>query len=286
MAIRDDIHARRWLGGVELSNYRARTSLKQATVANLLGVSPGLVSHFEQGKFLPEPAQIRTMLQAYGALPVEIERLVEFAGRPTEPRSWLSVWDDVIAPFTRKFLGCEGFATRQFRYAPLVLPSLVQTERYSAGMTSPSARVRPDQKHRLVELRMARQDRLRDGDLHLTAVIEESVLDRPVGDVGTMREQLVRLLQLADQPNIDLLIIPTSVGRHDGLEGRFTILHFETADQERQVGPVVYVEIPNDAVYKTNQDQVDAYTESADQIALAALSQAESIKAIEARLAA
>jgi transcriptional regulator with XRE-family HTH domain len=286
VAIRDDIQARRWLGGVELTNYRARTALKQATVADILGVSAGLVSHFEQGKVLPEPEQIRAMLDAYGASPAEIERLVEFAGRPTEPRSWLARWDNVIAPFMRRFLGCEGFATRQFRYAPLVLPALVQTERYSAAMTAPSARVRPDQERRLVDLRMARQDRLRDGDLRLTAVIEETVLDRPVGDTETMREQLVRLRELADQPNIDLLIIPTAVGRHDGLEGRFTILHFETASGERQAGPVVYVEIPNDAVYKTNQDQVAAYTESAELIVSAALSQAESINAIEARLAA
>jgi hypothetical protein len=198
----------------------------------------------------------------------------------------LTRWDGVIAPFTRRFLGCEGFASREFIYAPLVLPALLQTERYATAMTAPSARVRPDQERRLVELRMARQDRLADGDLHLSAVIEEDVLDRPAGSAETMREQLRRLKELSEQPNVDVLIIPTAVGRHDGLEGRFVVLWFETPDGGRQAGPLVYVEIPGDAVYKTSQDQVTAYTESANLLVSAAMSPSASRDVIDSRLTA
>jgi hypothetical protein len=70
----------------------------------------------------------------------------------------------------------------------------------------------------------------------------------------------------------------------DGLDGGFTVLRFDT-NGARQVGPIVYVQIPNDAVYKTDQDQVAAYAESADLIVSAALPQAESLRAIDARLA-
>jgi transcriptional regulator with XRE-family HTH domain len=224
VAIRDDIQARRWLVGVELNNYRQRSGLKQAPVAAAIGVSPGLISHFEQGKYLPDEEQILAMMRVYEASPDETRRLAEFANQAVETRSWLTRWDAVFTPFTRKFVGCEGFATREFIYAPLVLPALVQTEQYAAAMTAPSARVRSDQERPLVELRMARQARLRDGDLHLTAVIEETVLDRPAGSADTMREQLRRLLELAEQSNVDVLIIPTAIGRHDGLEGRFTVL--------------------------------------------------------------
>lgn len=286
MAIRDDVQARRWLVGAELANHRGRSRLTQAGVARELDVSQGLVSQWEQGKYLPERDQVRTMLGLYGVPAAEVERLVELVDRPVDLRSWLSRWDDVTATFVRTFLGCEGFASREFIYAPLVLPALVQTERYAAAMTAPSARVRPDQERRLVELRLARQDRLRDGDLHLTAVIEEDVLDRPAGSRETMHEQLVHLRELTEWPNVDLLIIPTAVGRHDGLEGRFTVLYFEDGDGVRQAGPVVYVEIPGDAVYKTAQDQVAGYTASADQIVSAALSASESKDLIEARLGA
>ncbi|MGH3621204.1 MAG: helix-turn-helix domain-containing protein [Sciscionella sp.] len=285
MAIRDDVLARRWLVGAELTNYRQRSGMRQAPVAKELGVSTALVGHLEQGKYFPKREQIETMLRCYGASPEEARRLVELVGRPSEQRSWLARWDDVIAPFTRKFVGCEGFASRQFAYAPLVVPGLLQTQAYAAAMTAPSSRVRPDQEKRLVDLRIARRGRLLDGDLHLTAVIEESVLDRPAGSPETMREQLAYLKQMAERPNVDVLVMPTSVGRHDGLEGRFVILHFETPDGERQAGPVVYVEIPNDAVYKTAQDEVAAYTGNAEQMVSTALSQAESVEAIDARLA-
>jgi transcriptional regulator with XRE-family HTH domain len=285
VAIRDDIQARRWLVGVELVNYRQREAVKQAAVAKAIGVSPGLISHFEQGKYLPDGPQIRGIMAACGASPEETTRLVEFANQAGEARSWLTRWDGVIAPFTRRFLGCEGFASREFIYAPLVLPALVQTERYAAAMTAPSARVRSDQERPLVELRMARQARLRDGDLHLTAVIEEAVLDRPAGNAETMREQFQRLLELAKQSNVDVLIIPTSVGRHDGLEGRFTTLQFDTSDGGRQVGPIAYIEVPGDAVYKTTQDQVAAYTDSSNLIVSTALPQSASREAIEVRLA-
>jgi transcriptional regulator with XRE-family HTH domain len=284
VAIRDDIQARRWLVGVELANHRQRSRLTQAGVARELHVSQGLVSQWEQGKYLPEGEQVRRMLDLYGVPEAEVERLLELVARPVELRSWLSRWDGVIAPFVRTFLGCEGFASREFIYAPLVLPALVQTERYAAAMTAPSARVRSDQERRLVELRLARQDRLRDGDLHLTAVIEEDVLDRPAGSREVMHEQLDHLRELADWPNVDLLVIPTAVGRHDGLEGRFTVLYFEAATGSRQAGPIVYVEIPGDAVYKTAHDQVAGYTESADQIVSAALATSGSKDVIEARL--
>ena len=67
MAIRDDVLARRWLVGAELTNYRQRSGMSQAAVAKELGVSTALVGHFEQGKYFPKREQIDTMLRCYGA---------------------------------------------------------------------------------------------------------------------------------------------------------------------------------------------------------------------------
>lgn len=99
---------------------------------------------------------------------------------------------------------------------PLVLHALVQTEAYSIGATAGCARVRPDQVERLVGLRMERQRRLfTDTDL------EESVLDRPIGGTAIMREQLNHLVELSRWDNIEILVLPTSIGHHDGMEGSF-----------------------------------------------------------------
>jgi hypothetical protein len=66
---------------------------------------------------------------------------------------------------------------------------------------------------------------------------------------------------------------------HDGLDGEFALLDFDDA---LSIG---YVEFPDGAVYVQDQDQVAAYTMAAQRMCVAALSPAESIEAIKARLA-
>jgi hypothetical protein len=137
---------------------------------------------------------------------------------------------------------------------------------------------------------MERKDRLfaEDRPLHLTAMIEESILDRPIGGENAplvMREQLRHLIDLSGRDNVEILVLPTAVGRHDGLEGRFTVLHFIDAEGRKQAQSIGYVEIPDDAVYIQDQQQVDKYTGSAELLRSVALSQPQSVKAIKARLA-
>lgn len=281
MADRGDPSALRWLIGVELNNYRKRAGQTLANAAKAIGCSPGMVGHFEKGLYFPQPEQIAGLLGFYGAPAWAVERLSSLTGR-AEQSSWLARWNDVIPDWIKTYVGLEGLASHEITYMPLVLHALIQTEAYSIGATAGSARVRPDQVERLVGLRMERQRRLfSDAEpLRLTAIIEESVLDRPVGDVATMREQLQHLMDLSARDNVDILVLPTAVGRHDSLEGAFTVLHFE---QAQSIG---YIEYPEGAIYVQDQDQVTAYTRTAESLRSVALPQPESVEAIAARLAA
>lgn len=281
MADRGDPSALRWLIGVELHNYRKRAGQTLAAAAKALGCSPGLVGHFEKGLYFPQPEQIAGLLSLYGAPAWDVERLSTLAGR-AEQRTWLAPWNDIIPDWTKTFVGLEGLAAHEITYSPLVLHALVQTEAYSIGATAGSARVRPDQVERLVSLRMERQRRLfSDTDpLHLTAIIEESVLDRPIGGTATMRAQHEHLVELAARDNVDILVLPTAVGRHDSVEGKFSVLYFE---QAQSIG---YIEYPDGAIYVQDQDQVAAYTRTAESLRSVALPQRESVEAITARFAA
>ncbi len=280
MADRGDPSALRWLIGVELHNYRRRAGQTLAAAAKALGVSPGMVGHFEKGLYFPQPEQIDGLLSFYGAPAWDVERLSSLSGR-AEQRTWLAPWNDIIPDWTKTFVGLEGLASHEVTYAPLVLHALLQTREYSVAATAGSARVRPDQVERLVSLRMERQRPLfsETDPLRLTAIVEESVLDRPVGGAATMRGQLAHLVELSARDNVEILVLPTSVGRHDSLEGGFTVLHFA---QAQSIG---YVEYPDGAVYVQDQDQVAAYTRTAESLRSVALPQPESVEAIEARLA-
>lgn len=290
MAERSDPSALRWLIGVELTNYRKQSGVSQAAAAEALGISSGMIGHFEVGRYFPAPEQIAQLLELYGAPRYDIERLSALAGR-ADQSSWLARWNDIIPDWAKTYVGLEGLASHVVSYTSLVLSALVQTKEYSAGVTSPSARVRPDQQERLVGLRMERQQRLfaKERPLKLTVMIEESVLDRPIGGANaraTMRGQLLHLIELAERDNVEILILPTAIGRHDGLEGRFTVLHFLDAEGRKQAQPIGYVEIPDDAVYIQDQHQVEKYTRSAELLRSVALSQSQSMEAIAARLAA
>lgn len=281
MADRRDPSALRWLIGVELHNHRKRVGQTLANSAREIGCSPGMVGHFEKGMYFPAPEQIAGLLGFYGAPAWDVERLSSLAGR-ADQNSWLARWNDVIPDWLRTYVGLEGLASHVVTYMPLVLNGLVQTEAYSIGVTAGSARVRPDQVERLVGLRMERQRRLfADTDpLRLTTLIEESVLDRPIGGVAIMRAQLDYLVQLSARDNVEILVLPISTGHHDGLEGAFSVLHFE---QAQSIG---YVEFPDGAVYVQDQVQVAAYTSTAESLRAVALPQPESVEVIEARLAA
>lgn len=281
MANRGDPSALRWLIGVELHNYRKRAGRTLAAAAKELGCTAGMVSHFEKGLHFPQPEQIDGMLSFYGAPAGDAERLSSLSGR-ADQSSWLARWNDIIPDWHKTYVGLEGLASHEITYMSLVLHALLHTEEYSIGATAGSARVRPDQVGRLVSLRMERQRRLfSDADpLRLTAVIEESVLDRLIGGIATMRAQLEHLVKLAARDNVDLLVLPTSVGRHDSLEGSFTVLHFE---QAQSIG---YIEYPDGALYVQDQDQVAAYARTAELLHSVALSRDKSVEAITARLAA
>ena len=290
MAERSDPPALRWLIGVELTNYRKQSGVSQAAAAKALGISSGMIGHYELGRYFATPEQVASLLELYGAPRHDVERLSSLAGR-ADQGSWLARWNDIIPDWLRTYVGLEGLASHVVTYTPLVLSALVQTREYSVGVTAPSARVRPDQQERLVGLRMERQQRLfaEDRPLQLTAVIEESILDRPIGGdnaSAVMREQLRHLVDLAERDNVEILVLPTAIGRHDGLEGRFDVLHFLDADGQKQAQSIGYVEIPDDSVYVQDQYQVENYTMRADHLRSVALPQPRSIEAIAPRLAA
>ncbi|MDQ2882498.1 MAG: DUF5753 domain-containing protein [Actinomycetota bacterium] len=106
--------------------------------------------------------------------------------------------------------------------ATFVVPALLQTSDYSRGVTAGGGRVRPDHTERVVGLRMDRQRRLdsENDPLHLLALIEESVLDRPIGSPAVMRRQLEHLISMAGRDNVEIQVLPTSVGFHDGGSAR------------------------------------------------------------------
>lgn len=103
-------------------------------------------------------------------------------------------------------------------WSPLLVPGVLQCESYMRAVLQ----VEPYTAERLSELVSARLERQSViGRAYLTAVIDQHVLQRPVGTPTIMAEQCGHLATMAGRPDMGLHIIPE--GTNVGLWGAFDI---------------------------------------------------------------
>ncbi|RSM51301.1 transcriptional regulator [Actinoplanes sp. ATCC 53533] len=132
-----------------------------------------------------------------------------------------------------RFVEHEARATQIGVCQPLVVPGILQTPSYALAATAAITGRAPDDPAVLarVEVRLSRQhsllDRMAGGDPpHLTVVLDEIVLRRPVGGADVLRDQLDELLELGRLDAVTIVVRPTEDGAHAGLGGYFELLRF------------------------------------------------------------
>ncbi|GAA4829958.1 helix-turn-helix transcriptional regulator [Saccharopolyspora rosea] len=227
MAIRTDAVSLRRRIGARLRHFRREAGRTTSEAAGELGCSRGKISQMEAGMYRLQYRDVRDLLRFYGAPESEAETLVEQAKRSSEP-SWWEPYSDVVEEWFAFFLGSEGEAVREFNYEQLVVPGLLQTRDYAAALTEASRSVAPGNRTKVAELRLERQRRLEaERPLVLDVVIEEAVLRRPIGGRDVLADQLRHLLTMGELPHVTVQVLPTGVGAHSGMDGKFVLLEFE-----------------------------------------------------------
>ncbi len=257
----------RWLIGSELAKYRNDTKLTLAEAADRTGIGRAKLHHLETGRQQQDPDDIATLLSSYGVPTRDIDRLTTLTGKADESM-WWGPWAAVVADWFKTYVGLEGLASTAFTFEPFVIPGLLQTQDYASAVTASSQSIRPDHGERFVRFRMARTHRLTDPDRPLTlhAVIPVGALHLAVGTPEIRRAQLEHLLTMSRRPNVTIQVVRPEDGPHAALGGGFVQLEFGDAAR-----PVVYVELKDGAVYLQEEDQVEAYTMVAGDLAKVAL---------------
>jgi hypothetical protein len=144
------------------------------------------------------------------------------------PAGWWEEFRDDLSVNYQQFIGLENEASSITIWHGDILPGLLQTEAYARYVIRNYARFEPTPPakiERLVRIRMRRQQLLTRGDLAVSAVLDESVLKRRVGDESVIYEQLQRLAREADRPNVTLQILPM-LAEHSAAGDSFTIFGF------------------------------------------------------------
>ncbi|GAA2266577.1 helix-turn-helix transcriptional regulator [Glycomyces scopariae] len=254
----------------ELTHLREQAGLTRTAAAKALDMTPGNLSRIENREITARPVVVRAALALYGVTGEEAETLIELARGATE-RGWWQKFGRIIPDWFGFYVGLEEEATSIETYESEVVPGLFQTEDYARvlfRLTTHEPEI--DQK---VDARMQRQKILtRENPVHISAILNEAVLLRPVGSSSQFRSQLEHLIELTALPNISIRVLPFNAGGHPAMTGPFMLLRFPDAVD----GPVVYLDNYTQGQVLEESSEVAAYHEAHMRLTNLSLSQEES----------
>jgi transcriptional regulator with XRE-family HTH domain len=212
----------------ELREIRESKGKSGDAVAAALHWSPSKISRYERAKTGLQPREVERLLDYYEITGDRRQLLLDLAEDATQKGWWEEYSDDLSADY-RQFIGLEDEASAMAVWHVDVVPGLFQTEAYARHIIGTYRQIEPmtpGMIERLVKVRMRRQYVVnREPGLDLTVVVDESVLQRRVGDERVMYEQLQRLAQDADRPNVTVQILPLDAA-HTVFVESFVIFRF------------------------------------------------------------
>ncbi|MBY8887611.1 helix-turn-helix domain-containing protein [Streptomyces sp. PTM05] len=250
--------------GSQLRRLRKERGITPEDAGKAIRGSHAKISRLELGKVGLKERDVADLLTLYGVAD-ETERADYLAlARRSRVPGWWQGYGDVMTDWFETLIGLEEATDFIRTYEVQFVPGLLQTADYAREVILLG---HPDDPERLIErrvqLRMERQKLLTGPDAPtLWAVVDEAALRRVPGSVAVMREQLSRLLEVAELPNVILQVAPFASGGLAAAGGPITILRF----QEPHLPDVVYLEQLTSALYLDNPDEVDDYMAVMDRL--------------------
>jgi transcriptional regulator with XRE-family HTH domain len=209
----------------QLRQLREEAGLTLEQAAPKLDFSVSKLSRIENAQVLIDVHWVRGMLDLYDVGGDRWTELVELAREANQPGWWRAYG---LGKHTW-YIAYEAEASRIQDFQATFVPGLLQTAAYArALMAAVPIRRTEEQLDNEVAARMYRQRRLTSDEipLELAAVVDESVLLRPVGGSDVMREQLRHMAGLAELDSVTLQVLPTAIGAHAAMASSFIILNF------------------------------------------------------------
>ena len=266
---------RRLQFGRELRRLRERAGVTRDQVAELLDSDLSKVSRIETGRQGISVAEVKLLLGLFRIEDqAEVDRIIDLAREARKRQEAIPV-----PPYLRAYVSLEAEAVEIKLFQIDLIPGLLQTEAYTRAIAHAydptQARTEVDQ---LVTIRRDRQARLiGDNPPALWIVLHEAAVRAEVGGADVMREQLARVLELAELPSVTVQLIPFKGGAHAAMGYVFSILRLPEPEGHR----VVYLEDLWSADYLDKPKQVSAYSVLFDRLCTSALDERGTRTAIE-----
>ena len=220
-----------------LRRARDATGLSQGAVADRMGWSMSKVQRIEAGDNAISGTDLRALLDFYGITdPEEIEQLQEEARISRRQRWWTKPeYRENLTPPMLQLVQFEAQAAEIRSYFPTILPGIFQTDAYAEQILGAfSAVLTEDERRVRLDFRARRREAVldsTDGARHYV-ILDESVIQREIGGIAVMADQLDLLADIARHPNVYLRIIPLREGAVLGSGGHFLVMDIVEEDFE------------------------------------------------------
>lgn len=210
--------------GEWLKGQREVAGLTQQELAEAAIMTRSHISHIEAGRRLPSREDAR--------------RLDKALNTGNVLSSFLPQGDVAVADYFETARQLEQQATVIREFALSYVPGILQTEAYARAVLRVSFPPRSEEEcDRLVVTRLERSKILNDPvSPVLWALLDEAVLRRTVSSPGTMAEQIMHIVRLAEARRVRVHVMPFGLGVHPLMQSMLTLMWFE--DQP----PVAYSE--------------------------------------------
>jgi len=248
--------ARRIMLGARLRRLREAAEISRAEAGFAIRSSESKISRLELGRVSFKPRDVADLLTMYGvADPEKREAFLEMVTRSNEP-GWWHRYTDLVADWFQDYLGLEESACRIQEWEQQFVPGLLQIEDYARAIARHGwSPLSSESVQRHVAVRTRRQELLsRPNPPKLWAVIDESVLHRPIGGRRVLLAQIEHLLEITKQPHITVQVLPYQFSGY-AAEGSFTTLRFAEPD----LPDVVYIEHLSGALYLDKRADTEQY---------------------------
>ncbi len=251
--------------GAQLRDLRETSGISREDAARAIRASDAKISRLELGRVGLKRRDLDDLLVLYGVTDEQRRRAFLALSQQASTPGWWHQYGDLLPNWFELYIGLEQGASIVRTYELQYVPGLLQTEDYARAVTmlgqlDGSA----EEIDRRVQLRMTRQKLLaQPGAPTVWAVVDEAALRRRLDIRSVMRAQVQHLIELTEQPNIILQVVPFSAGGHAAAGGPFVILRFAEPD----LPDIVYLEQLSSALYLDKRRDVENYLAVMDRLA-------------------
>jgi transcriptional regulator with XRE-family HTH domain len=271
---------RRWQLAAALKAQREQAGLTQTQAIDRLATGQGRwsrskLSRVENREHHVKPREVEQLLDAYGVTDTATRDALALLAAASHEQDWWVGFGKELPEQVRPLLSLESGLIVLRDFQNQLVHGLLQTADYTRAlaMSINPGLCGPAELERRVAARTARQQILANDDpprLHF--ILDETILQRLIGDRIVMHDQMRKLLHATEKPNMTIQILPRDVGGSPGLEGPFSLLTLPAP-----IPDIGYTEGSAGTFYIEDRDHVRDWTLRFGILTQRALSREESI---------